>query len=254
MTEIVKGSKITASTLHTVLKEKCNALLPSSGYYDRTTSLPYGLSGNYLQTRAEMINWINTEIDGMWNEQIKTGEKVYATHVFQWMSHIFKCLGCCRKLYWYDRGTQAPGSQDNAQTVASWGQTGGTWTYFKPSFAWEGNVNYLPRAVSNANTNNTGYQPYPLTGTNWQNNTRLSTATGQILTVNQIIKAVEGANQQITNFTNEWNNRNNNAAYWNGNSEDTSNTSNRVLFVRYWCHTNCHSNCHSNCHGSRSRR
>ena len=67
------------------------------------------------------------------------------------------------------------------------------------------------------------------------------------MSVNSIIKALEGVEQQMTNFGNDWSARNGSTGWWS----DATSSSNRVFFVRYWCHNNCHNSCR---HSQRSRR
>lgn len=249
MASITTGDLISSSAFKSALKEKCAALLPSSGYYDNTTTVPTAFSTSYLTSRATLISAINSDIDAYCDTTIATNKVITSNHVFELFKIVFKHMGCCRKMYYYDMGAVSPGSQKAASTIATEeaASAGGTWTYFKDSFAWTGNLNVMPKAAGASVTNVNGYQTFPHSNTNWQNNTQLATNTVKVseLSINNLIKAVTVINTQLENFCTEFNTKNSNTSYWDGNAENSSNISNRVLFVRYWCHTNCHYNCHT---------
>lgn len=243
MAAITAGTLIQASVLRSRLTEVCNAILPTSGYYASDQSLPDQVSASYLCTRAELISSCNSIINGF--TPVVGTDLITSSSTYTAIRNLFSEMGRCRKMHYYQAGAGDQTDPSGLTGVTSAGS--GTWTYFKSSFSWTGNNGTKPAAASNANTSVTGYKTLPDTSTGWAGNTRLLPGTANSLS--GIIYAVQGMEQLLTNFKNEWTNRNGNSSWWNGAAGTSTNTSNRVFFVRYWCHTNCHSD-----HSSRGRR
>lgn len=251
-------TQIDVSGLRTKFQLWLNDILPTSNYRDNTMSELWGVWNTYLTSRANFITELLTEFDNIVeNPKQNNLATAYSAWVALW--NVSTSLFRCHVFIWDDLGAAAPGDQRTPQTRAneytSGGTTGGTWLFLKANFAWNTTgLNVKPAPVSNANTDNHGIGWWPDTSTNWNNNTKNNTNITQpaSLSVNQLIQIQANINDILTAMYNDWIARNTNSTWWNGTQSDSVN--NRILSVKYWCHTNCHSNCHSNCHGSRSRR
>ncbi len=239
------------------LKERLNEILPTGGY--SSSNLPNAQMSFLVTTRESLLGDINAVVN---NDTTLTSDTIInSTKVFNLIKQVFVELGRCRKVYYHNAQnnpgagtTQAPSTIAN--NIGATNSNSGTFTYFKSAFSFTGNY-ASPTAQANSNTNVEGYKTIPeINVNNWQNNTRRDIGTTKIpaMSVNSIIKALQGVEQQMTTFGNDWSTRNGSTGWWSGIAGDTTNSSNRVFFVRYWCHSNCHSDCHSSCHGSRGRR
>ena len=179
---------------------------------------------------------------------ISSNEPINAFEVFTLIKNVFVEMGRCRKVYYYQAPSNSTQTPEQIAAGLSIGAADGTWAYFKKAFA-------FPTGYGHNTSSSVPemYETIPANTTNWNNNTTRATNSTQIqgVTVNNLIQALQGVEQQMTNFGNEWANKNNVTGWWSGSASDTSNNSNKVFFVKYWW---CHSNCHSNCHTNRSRR
>lgn len=259
MAKLVKDVTFTATDLKNRIHEICQNLLPSENvsFYIHSGNLPPYLKSTYLCTRSELLNDINNILVTEYSSLMVNTDTI-SNNVFQLLQKVFLEMGRCRKIYYYDAGYYVPGTQSNARSLATTlgiAASAGTWTYFKSNFKIE-NTNQLdvmPTTQNNGNKSQDGYSAYPyILSTNWNNNTKLASNASRVssLNINQLIEAVRSIEDQLTNFSNTWQSKNNNTSWWDGNANNSKNASNKIFWVRYWCH----SNCHSNCHGNRSRR
>ena len=179
---------------------------------------------------------------------ISSDQPINAFEVFTLIKNVFTELGRCRKVYYYQAASNSTQTPEQSASGLSIGPTDGTWAFFKKAFEFP--PNYGPTTTPSVPQ---GYGTIPANTTNWNRDTTRATNSAQLssVTVNNLIQALQGVEQQMTNFGNEWNSKNNITGWWSGSASDTSNNSNKVFFVKYWW---CHSNCHSNCHPNRSRR
>lgn len=254
MAAISRFTIINVTTFKNRLKEKLNELLPSGGY--SSSNLPNSQMSFLVTTRESLLGDIYNIVNN--DTTLTSNTTINSSKVFNLIRSVFIELGRCRKVYYHNAQsnpgqgtTQAPNTIAN--NIGATNSNSGTFTYFKSSFTFSGNYN-SPVAQSNSNTNVEGYKTIPERNVNnWQTNTRRDIATTKIaaMSVNSIIKALEGVEQQMTVFGNDWSTRNNSTGWWSGLSSDATSSSNRVFFVRYWCHNNCHNSCR---HSQRSRR
>lgn len=252
------GSVIDVASFRTKIQSMLESMLPSSGYRDSTSAELYGVWASYLTTRAQFITDLMAIYDSL-SPKPTVSSVITAQQAWNVLYNIFLNVSRCRAIIWDDLGAAAPGDQRSPQTRANEytnaGTAGGTWTYFKASFSWNTTqLNVIPAPVDNADSNVNGVGWWPATSTNWNNNVKTNPGVAQpsALKVSQIIALNTSIENTITSLRNEWNSRSSVTTWWNGST--ASQSSNRILCVKYWCHTNCHNNCHSNCHGSRSRR
>jgi len=255
MSAIESGSKINAAAFKARLKEVCNSLLPTSNYYASDQALPGQIFASYLTTRAALYNGIVNIID---TYNIGSNQTINASKCIALLRNVFLQMGKCRKVYWYQSSNGTTADPTTIAAAVAPSANSGKWTYFNTNFAWVSSTTRPEPENNDRDTDalgTTGFGTVPEVSTNWNSNTALATATAQLDTVktNAMIEALAGIEQQMTDFSTEWANRNNTTVWWNGNASDSSNTSNKIFWVKYWCHSNCHSNCHDN-HGERSRR
>lgn len=251
MGALTKGSKIDAAVFKNRLKEIIDGVVPTGGW--SSSNYPDSQMAFMLTTRDDIVNAAKNIVTN--DTTITSNTLITATKVFNLIRSVFVELGRCRRIYYHNaQDNPGPGTQNSPSTIAdSVGATsgGGVFAYFTKSFSFSGNY-ASPAAEPATNKDVQGYKTYPEKGTNnWHTNTTRATGTAQIssMSVNNLIKAVENVEQQMTNFKTEWTTRNNASGWWSGSASDSANTSNRIFFVRYWCHTNCHSN-----HHQRNRR
>lgn len=250
MPQIVKNTSINKTLFKDRIKEICNSLLPTSGYYAYDTTLPEHLKKSYLCSRSDLVSSVYSIIDND-TTLVDMNIDIIANNVFNLLKNVFLEMGRCRRVFWYD--VNSPGTQNSPAQILSTlslSPTQGTFTYFQPNFSFEYGP-YKPTTQNNGNKNESGYDTYPATTLNWNNNTRQASNATRVnnLNINNLIEALNGVEAQLTNFRNTWSSKNNINDWWDGSATNSS-ASNKIFWVRYWCH----SNCHSNCHGSRSRR
>lgn len=255
MPALTKNTAISPSAFKARIKEICEALLPSDygNYTKDNTSLPEFVRSSYLCNRADLLSDIQYELDQY--SSIAESQNLLDDQVFNILRSVFKIMGRCKKIYYYNVGAVTPGTQASPQELANGlGLPGsaGTWTFFNRSFGWNGDDdshrNVRPGYQSNGNKNVTGYETLPNSNTNWNTNTELSsenTARISTLSENSLIEALNTVEAQFTNFSNTWTDRMNSTSWWDGSATNQNNVSNKIFWVRYWCHSNCHSDHHS---------
>lgn len=248
------NDKIQLAAFKSALKSTIQSMLPDSAW--TSSNSPDPQLTPYLTTKQDLYNTLCNMIDQA-GTPASTNDKVHALNTWTLMRNIFVEMGRCRKVYWFNAGSSAPGTTASPASLASQygiNPVNGTWTYFKKSFSFTGNYGVKPTAVSNVNTDVSGYQTLPDRSTNWNDNTARGLTAAQLISVNNMVNYLTTMTTQVDRFKTAWQSQNNKNTWYSGNSGDTSDTSNIVFFVRYWCHSNCHSNCHGNCHTNRSRR
>ena len=258
MAKLKKDTNIDPTKFKQRIKEVCSDLLPAdSSSYTKDSSLPEFLRSQYLVNKSELLVDIQYILDS--NKTISNDQYLFDDEVFELLRNVFKEMGRCKKVYYYDAGSILPGTQSSATVLSNsldLPSSAGKWTYFSSSFSWNtsdtSKMNYRPNSI-NGNRSLSGFETIPNTNVGWNYNTRLSsnnTARVSTLKINNLIEALNTVEAQFDNFTSTWSNRSNVTTWWDGNADNSNNTSNKIFWVRYWCHTNCYSNCHTN----RSRR
>lgn len=253
------GNMIIATELKTKIKNLVNSILPSTGYWDANSALPDMFYSSYLTTRAAFYNELVSKIDNYTinSNYIKSGYVPLSLTVFSLLQEVFKEMGRCRKVYYYQWNStyvnhKSPTTVgEAASSIASrLNATSGTWTYFKPSVALSGTLSESVATGNNGSVSNVAIGTHPSVNTGWYNNTRLPSNASRksALNTNQTIVALTSIDQQLDEFKAKWQARNNTNAWWNG-AQSSANTGNGLLFVRYWCHSNCYTD-----HSDRSRR
>lgn len=251
---ITANNSVEIPSLKDRLYTICNQILPTFNYWDSTTTestysnLYNGLKP-YMCSRADLLSNIASILDT--DTSVSQNKEVISTSIYEIIKKVFVELGRCKRVVLKnveDNGTQVLPKDLNTAPLTT------KWVYFSKAFTFSNdytsNVSDLPPKQNNSNTNNTKFSSDPLGSVGWNNNTTytLNSAKVSTLSVNKLITAVRDVETQIERFKTDSNSVNNSEGMWNG-SYSNPNGSNKITFVRYWCHSNCH--CHSS---GRSRR